>query len=149
MSDDRSGFDPRFDPAFQRGYDGPTMVPPTVEARTPAPARGIVEPEREQHREPEPAIPAAAPIEDEALEEEQGRRLNPFLVALGVVSIVLIIGGIYLISRVDALFTEVSSDVSYATIQALVNGPPIAIALGIATGIGVLFIYAVRWKRTP
>jgi hypothetical protein len=83
--------DPRYDPRFQRGWDG--VVPPVPDApptappepaRTPAPAAPV---------EPAPTaaaadFPAAAP-DDEAEPEPTGR--NPFRIALFLLGAVLII----------------------------------------------------------
>ena len=154
MSDD-ARFDPRFDPAFQPGYAGPiaselpatqpvsapfvAAAPPTASSAAPPAA-------------PPPAMSAvAAPIPDlPTAEPADGRRVNPFVIGLGVVSIVLMLGGGYLITLLQQMFAASQGSQTtfdYATFQALVYGAPLLIALGVATAIGILFISAVRWWR--
>ena len=135
MSDAR--FDPRFDPAFQPGYTGPI-----AEVRPPARPAPVAS---------EPVVVRSAPpaVETVADDDPAPRRLNPFLVGLGAVALVLVSGGLYLVSRVRDLFADVqsTSSLDYVTIQSLVFGGPLLIALGVATGIGVLFVLATRWDR--
>ena len=80
-------------------------------------------------------------------------RTNPFLIALGVVAAALIGGGLYLVSRMRDLFasTQGETDFDFITLQILVGLAPLILCLGIATGIGMLFIFAVRWghPRSP
>ena len=93
----------------------------------------------------------AAPLPDTTTDKSaDGRRVNPFVIGLGVVSIVLILGGVYLITLLQQMFAVSQGSQTtfdYATFQALMYGAPLLIALGIATAIGVLFIFAVRWWR--
>lgn len=151
MSADDDRFDPRFDPAFQRGYSGPL---PTA---APAPAKPIVEsPQRtppvQQHRIVDaPPAPRGVLRDDDEHDdpEEAPRRANPFLIALGAVAVLLVGGGLYLVSRMRDLFasTQGQSDFDFVTLQVLIVGAPVLIGTGLLTGIGVLFVYAVRWGR--
>lgn len=155
MSDDR--FDPRFDPAFQRGYDGPAPAaarkmaissPPAsapVVDRQRQPDREVVERQRQTERE----VVGFEELDEYEDESDLPRRANPFLIALGAVSLVLVGGGLYLISRVRDLFadTQASSDFDFVTLQVLMQAAPIIVGLGLATAIGILFIFAVRWGR--
>lgn len=154
VSDDRD-FDPRFDPAFQRGYEG------VVDA--PAPARRAAAAKQRPTAEPEPVIglpptvdsaasggghpvPQAAPRVEA---DDVPARANPFLIALVVVAVALVGGGVYLVVKMRDLFaaTQSSTDFDFVTLQVLIGVAPIAIGLGVATAIGVLFIFAVRWGR--
>lgn len=154
MSDEASKFDPRFDPAFQRGFDGKTQATPReklqptsvfapVAAPPAAPAAVL----------PAEARPTAQRIVVEPTEvlddDDEPRRVNPFLIALLAAAVLLIGGGIYLVSRLGEMFANpsASSQYDYITLQALTIAAPMLIVLGVATGIGVLFIYAVRWGR--
>jgi len=156
MSDDASKFDPRFDPAFQRGYDGPTTSVPREKlqpttAVTPQPAATV---DAAVAADPTVAVASANQrmvIEPtEILDEEPpARRVNPFLIALLAAGVLLIGGGLYLVSRLGDLFANPSesSQYDYITLQAMTIAAPMLIVLGIATGVGVLFIYAARWGR--
>lgn len=126
-----SDFDPRFDPAFQRGYDGPTVASPKS---TDAPAG-----------DPTPVIRIEADPVDEELSP---RRANPFLIGLAALAVALTAGGLALVFQLRALFadTQANSDFDYITLQTLMIGAPIVVGLGLATGIGVLFVFATRWR---
>lgn len=144
MSDD-ARFDPRFDPAFQPGYEGP--LTPTSPARSrsasapqalPAVERSAVE-----------TTVVDEPVAREDADDPAPRRLNPFLVALGASAVVLLGVGLYLVSRLRDLFadTQSTSSFDYVTLQVLMFAAPLLLVLGLATGIGVLFLFAVRWDR--
>jgi hypothetical protein len=145
MSDDRD-FDPRFDPAFQRGYDGVVEAAPKPHRATQPAARPA---------EPAPSgTPAAAPLTATPVgrhddQPEPSGRTNPFLIALLAISAVLISGGLYLVVTMRDLFanTQSSTDFDFVTLQVLIGAAPIAIGLGVATVIGVLFVYSIRWDR--
>lgn len=140
MSDDR-GIDPRFDAAFQRGYQGATDAPPPA-SRPAAPAIGLP---------PVVAAPVAPRPEPQPVPEaDEPRRRNPFLIVLAVLSLLLIGGGLYVTVRLRDLFadTQSSTQVDFVTLQLLVAAAPIAIGLGVATALGILFLLAVRWGRS-
>ena len=142
MSDAR--FDPRFDPAFQPGYEGPIAPAAPVSRQKPAAAV----PEALPDVVPAPVTSAREP-EDEDEDEPAPRRANPFIIALGAVSVVLLGGGLYLVSRLRDLFTDTqaTSALDYTTIQVLMYTAPLVLVLGLATGVGLLFVFAVRWDR--
>ena len=133
-----SDFDPRFDPAFQRGYDGPAVTPSaTSDAAAPAaPPLVRIDPQA-----------AVAPQEDAG--ELPSRRGNPFLIALATVAVVLTVGGLALVFQLRTLFGDGNGnpDFDYVTLQTLMIAAPILAGLGLATGIGVLFVFAIRWGR--
>lgn len=129
MSDSR--FDPRFDPAFQRGWDGPV---PSVLPESVRPA----DPERI-------LVTAEVPSEPE---HESDRRLNPFLIALGGVAALLVVVGLWMASQVSSGYSSnAPTQVDYAMLQLLMIAAPLTILLGVMTGIGVLFVFAVRWGK--
>ena len=158
MSADDDRFDPRFDPAFQRGYSGsaPATVPSTVPSTVPATnAKPRVESPVQQHvtEHEQPARRIEHDDRDhdfDFADDATARRTNPFLIALGVVALALVGGGLYLISRMRDLFasTQNQADFDFVTMQVLMGLAPIIVCLGLATAIGVLFIYAVRWGGT-
>lgn len=134
MTDDR-GYDPRYDPAFQRGWGGPEPDAPP----RPAPA------------DPERIVVIAEPAADPVAEAAEERRggLNPFLIALAALAVLLIVAGVWMASRVSEGYAAQgpSTQVDYAILQILAIASPVTALLGVATGIGVLFVFAVRWGR--
>jgi hypothetical protein len=139
MSNERSTFDPRFDPAFQRGFDGEVESILTERSIEPA----IIE----------PVLSSPAVTEPQLIEisepDARGRRINPYLIALGAVSVVLIAGGLYLVSRLREFFdsSQTTSDFDFVTLQVLLYAAPLIVVLGVATAIGMVFLAAVRWER--
>jgi hypothetical protein len=176
-TNDSDEFDPRFDPAFQRGFDAagtrfrsraseraaeraaaqqPVAQPIGVQP-VGVPAVGV------QPVAPAlPARPVAPPLvspvaghpddrgdgTDAAADPSAHTRGNPFLIALAVVSVALVAGGVWGVQAARAPFlgTEAAANVDYSGIQMLMTFAPMAIALGIATAVGILFVYAVRWR---
>jgi hypothetical protein len=142
MSDD-ARFDPRFDPAFQPGYAGPiASAPAAAQPVTPPPVTAA----------PPTALPTvAAPAAPDVAEETALEpRANPFIIALAAVAVILIIGGVYLLSLLQQMFAASQGSQTtfdYVTLQALIFGGPLLIALGIATAIGILCMFASRWWR--
>ena len=137
----KDDFDPRFDPAFQPGFVGETTTQPK---RQKNPAQVALEAAREQ-AERAPLAGVDAQAEPEIL----ARRINPFLVALGVLAFTLIMGGVQGIRTVQSVFenANLAPDIDYTTISMLSYGAPLAIALGVAIVAGLLFVYASAWQR--
>jgi hypothetical protein len=151
MSNDRSNFDPRFDPAFQRGFDGEVEV--VVTERVPDRV-----PDRVTERVAESAIvelaPSAPAVSEPGLIEAsepdaRGGRINPYLVALGAVSVALVAGGLYLVSRLREFFdsSQTTTDFDFVILQVLLYAAPLIVVLGVATAIGMVFLAAARWER--
>ena len=163
-------FDPRFDPAFQRGFaDGaeqptrqgsarsavgrtppqsryaePVADGPVTGTRAPAGTRTVTP--------PAPGAPITTPVSgptDDAAEADRERRPNPFLIALGALSVVLVAAGMWGVQTARAPFlgTNVATDVDFVGLQILQVLAPMSIALGAATAIGVLFVFAVDWQK--
>jgi hypothetical protein len=144
VSDDRD-FDPRFDAAFQRGYQGVVDAAPKATRPAPPPARAI-EPDVAPVEPPS----APAPVLEKADAEDAGPRgANPFLIALGIAALLLIGGGVYVATRLPALYaaTQNSTNFDFVTLQVLIAAAPLSIALGVGTVIGLLFVLALRWGR--
>lgn len=138
----KDDFDPRFDPAFQPGFEGKT--PKSRKAKAPravSPAQAALESARE-HAE-------VAPV-DGSDDEQESRRPNPFLVALGALSVVLIAGGVASQQWIRAQFLQedIRLDLDYFSLDALKIAIPLSIALGVAIGAGLLFVLAIRWKKS-
>lgn len=145
MSNDaKDTFDPRFDPAFQPGFDGAVVAAPAArKSRDVSPAQAALE----QRSETAERVVTSSPDDEEATEHR--RRPNPFLLALAAVSLALIAGGLGAAQSVRALFdTEnISVELDYISLEMIKFAAPLAVALGVAIGAGVLFVYALDWKK--
>lgn len=136
----RDDFDPRFDPAFQPGFVG---EPTTQSDRHKNPALQALEAAREQAEH----APLAG-IDAETEPEVHARRVNPFLIALGILAFALIMGGVQGIRTVQSAYeNENVGPIDYATISMLTYGAPLSITLGVAIISGLLFMYARAWQR--
>ena len=139
MSND--SFDPRFDPAFQPGFEVKSPKSRAAKSRPVSPAQAALESARE-HAE-------AKPIGEPETDEVESRRPNPFLLALGALSVVLIAGGLASSQWVRAQFMQedIRLNLDYFSMDALKIAIPLSVALGVAIGAGVLFVFALRWKK--
>lgn len=141
MSDD-ARFDPRFDPAFQPGYVGPPASTPTAQA----PAQAAAVPS------PPAALPEVVNSAPQASLDDSVvvNRPNPFIIVLGVVSLLLVGGGFYFTAQLRQIYysaQQESSGFDFSTFQVLIYAIPLMISLGIATAIGIMFMLAARWSR--
>lgn len=169
MSDDKSvEIDPRFDPAFQRGFDPtipieeyvPDPLPRETSAAAAAPSRVAAPPPLA------PAPPAASKVQPAATapdiidvevdpdaepiaEPDSSPSRNPFLLFLGIISIALVAAGIWLFVRSGDAFNsrDVRSQGDYMSLDATIHMAPFIALLGGATAIGVLFVFASKWKK--
>ena len=155
MADDPT-LDPRFDPAFQRGFEGTvgtTRRRPPVGTPSVVPAQEIVS--KPVVVEAAPRALAPEPLDErpvshapEAEDEAEGRRANPFIVALIVIAVVLIGAGIWGSMFANTVFqTDLTSSVSYVTVLLVISSSAVSIGLGVATLIGIVFLYAARSLR--
>jgi hypothetical protein len=173
--DSKSDIDPRFDPAFQRGFD-PSIpieesVPPRLPRRTAAPAPSPVVAATPPAAAP--PVPAPAPKEEIAASKPDSERdsepttdvgeaeappaagaesnsvRNPFLLFLGIIAVALIAAGVWLFVRSGEAFnsSEVRSQGDFMSLTSTIDMAPFISLLGGATAIGVLFVFAARWKR--
>lgn len=171
--DNNSEFDPRFDPAFQRGFEGevtrrspqPTAYLPTNPARqTPAaatvPAYTTVQPDVAARGGVADALspattgqaPDGEPAADTGAVADAGYAApgrNPFLIGLTVISVVLVLGGLAGLQWLRGRFLapDIATELDFVTVQAATTGLVIVIGLGLATAIGVLFVHAARWGK--
>ena len=156
MSDENPvSIDPRFDPAFQRGFEGavtttrrrPTIgTPPVLPAQEAIPriaAPPVVEPVVST-----PAAPVAEALEAAEVDEPV-RGANPFIIGLWVIAVVLVGGGVYLMqwARTTFVSDSLSTNIDFVVVQAVTYGAPMVVVLGLATAIGLLFFYAIAWKK--
>lgn len=163
---DEQRVDPRYDPAFQRGYAGPASSRARPARRSDRAAASSVErPATEPPPDPQPAAddtplvehPPASPAD---AEPEQLARLaplrdltrNPFLVAVAVLGLVLAIGGVAWGNQGRQLVATrggAATELDYWFLQATVVGAPLTAVAGIAIIAGVLFVAAAAWNRRP
>ncbi|MET0806872.1 MAG: hypothetical protein ABWX66_01885 [Lacisediminihabitans sp.] len=171
-----SEFDPRFDPAFQPGFDPARHVAqPTAPGRSPqkAPATQRAQPAQSPLTDasalaahtPTPRVVAVdplAPAQPASSAEPittaevyaAARRIDPYLIALWVISAVLIGAGIYSLRLIGDRITALTSSgdfggPGYYLLQAFTIGAPMLIVLGLATAVGTVFLLAARGRRVP
>ena len=171
---DPKRFDPRFSPEFQPGFDARLhrQEPPAVNregaARGPAPSlitrasRGGSTPSTDaaasaSHSDAaaHEADPAAAPHADTAAdhdvpEQEPApwwRRVNPYLVALGVIGLAIMGAAAAGVQYVyDSATNSYTSQFDYIYVQLAVYGAPVVFSVGLATLVSIIVILAVRWR---
>ena len=150
MSDSRE-FDPRFDPAFQRGYrdDG---------SRASQQYRGIEALESGAEPvvlPPQPLEPRdAAVVEALAHPEPVAVSLhgNPWVRVLWVIAPVFILGGVIGQAWSQSLLfngssaSDPSAFVSYVVPSVVQSVGPWMVLTGLAALVGVVFLHAVRWR---
>lgn len=174
---DRSGFDPRYSPEYQRGFDpaasktapveapagvpdGLAQVPPPAVRRIPpAPTAGSTSPDAgatlAELGIDEPAVAPAS----EAPELPVSPWRNPYLIALAVAGLALVLGGIgafrWAVSQVygDGAFTEGASEEerqeTMLASQLAWGLSPLMTLAGVLTLVGLLFFVAHRWRPRP
>lgn len=183
MSDEsNTRIDPRFDPAFQRGFDpstpvdehvpvaAPRRVPsvgPTAVSGSPAPiaapariipvqapppppvAQRATLPVIPTPETPDEVVRLEESTESEEAADDASPTRNPFLLALGIIAVVLIAVGIWLFGQTGDAFNsrEVRSQGDYMTLVATIQMAPFIALLGGATAIGVVFMFAAKWRR--
>jgi hypothetical protein len=165
MADDDESIDPRFDPAFQRGFEGTVGVTPRrppVGTPSVLPAQQTVRPTASSPAAARPPVPSYAtqpvatehePLEtsfDQAeAEPAQPRRLNPYVIALAVIGVVFIVAGIAGAQFANGVYASdtLTSAVSFSTVLLVISGSAVSIGLGVATLIGIVFLFALRYRR--
>ena len=164
MTDDDKRVDPRYDPAFQRGFEG--EVASGLRSRTSVRRSALVSPAPFRTGEPEPDVEAygvqeagqtrtGAEAEPEPTPEfvparsagvrDLGR--NPFLIALVALGLALTIGGIAWANQARQTVADLATELDYWYLQASFVGAPLTIITGIAVLAGVLFVAAGAWNR--
>ncbi|MCU1534081.1 MAG: hypothetical protein JWR53_562 [Glaciihabitans sp.] len=173
MTDDsQPRIDPRFNPAFQRGFDpsvdvaeDATTAPPVARAGAashPAAASYAAHPTfsgpvQDAVAAAAPAAVAshdpagALPIVDTPQDPDQDRvpTRNPFLISLAIVAVLLIGAGAWLFARSSGAFDDpanIQSQADYMRLAATLNAAPLIMLLGAGTAVGVLFLFAIRWR---
>jgi hypothetical protein len=85
----------------------------------------------------------------EDIADDSSPTRNPFLLALGIIAVVLVAVGIWLFGQTGDAFnsSEVRSQGDYMTLVATIQVAPFIALLGGATAISVIFVFAARWRR--
>ncbi|MGN6325288.1 hypothetical protein [Pseudolysinimonas sp.] len=174
MPDDPKRIDPRYDPAFQRGYRGDVRTQPRGESalrRTP-PADPHPAHERSAATSPAPAMipgpPAPAPVPTAA--EPVGTAVvphaseptvppevsatprdvtrNPFYLAAGALAVLLIVGGAVWLGQGFAAIADgrAASVVGYYAAATMTVGAPLLMGIGVLIIAGLLFVLARSWR---
>jgi hypothetical protein len=169
---DKPQIDPRYDPAFQRGYSGAVRtgehahgvtrgsqqpVRETLRPEIPADApptggyTSVVPPAYVTHPDPEAEL---LPLDEEEVDDDATppRRLtrNPFLFALALLGTALIVAGSSWALAGRVTMTEadsIASERDYWFVQAALLGAPVMIAAGVLILAGVLFVFAHAWNN--
>ncbi len=165
--------DPRYDPAFQRGFEGQvaTGSRADVAARRSAPyvasalQRPADRPATPAQPQPDAAIglPSATPDTSESVSAapvtvvaaEQPARppwTNPFAIAVFALGLVVLFSGAWILqetSRMAQSTEGFQTQADYWYMQIGMIGAPIALGLGVAILAGVLFLCAAYWSRRP
>lgn len=158
MASGGSNLDPRFDPLFQRGYQGVSrdaVAPPPVHiSEPPQVARPAVDPERVST-----AAPPQRGVDDErylpvvmtesAGERPEPRRLfNPFIVLLWIIGPGL--SALGMVGTQELWSQQWSNNFSpeeAGAMQGLMMAAQSAVTVGFATVGGLLFWHAAAWRR--
>jgi hypothetical protein len=134
-------FDPRFDPAFQRGYDGAA-----------GPARSVVEPvETARATRPvnEPVRSVVEPVETPAEPFRYETRGNPWLRALWVVAAAFTVAGLVAEYAAQSMMqgANTSSAMDYYVLPLTVSQlAPWFTVTGLFAGVAGLVLSAIRWR---
>lgn len=164
---EKPGLDPRYDPAFQRGFDpgaGAEAQRPAVAFAPPLVPRASSSAAGRGAPSPAPAAPgqataaSGAPAAPESVAVPTVVTLgrapwrNPFVVALAVIGVASIALGLFVVQYAmregeggQLLFTQGG----YVLMQSLVLAAPLAFFTGVLILSAVLVMFAVHWGRLP
>ena len=170
--DDGAAIDPRYDPAFQRGFDGEVATGPRGQstlrrtaAVNPAPARlpvqrveefepaAVEQPEHLPTLAPAPEVAGAPILEAATVSVTTPRELarNPFMIALAALGAVLIFAGA--IWAYEGFATIVKNggtrnEVEFWAAQTMSFGAPLAIVVGLGIAAVLLVLFGRSWQRS-
>ena len=118
----------------------PQPQPPAAVAPVPLPAQfdtGFDEPDQRG-------------IADGEASAAQQLLRNPFLVALSILAVVFVAVGAWLFNRSYEAYNDAGNFASqgdFVAVEAAINVAPLFVLFGAAIAVGVLFIFAIRWRR--
>ena len=175
---DRAEIDPRYDPAFQRGFSGDVRTAPRGEsalrrtaAVNPPPQRLAQQQDPRASRSienapvasavfaPEPPAPAtlaaapeaAAPAASGPAATPRQLARNPFTIALAALAVVLIVSGVVWAYESFATIVKnggTRNEVEFWAAQTMSFGAPLAIVAGIAIATVLLVLFARSWHQS-
>lgn len=174
MTDEKQKIDPRYDAAFQRGFEGQVRSGSHADAvvrrsalvssrsyRSGEPAPDFAEqdeqraegesdqnvPESGLHHETAGGLSVAPQPTPRHSVTMRDLLRNPFLVVLVVLGLALTIGGIAWANQARMAVGSVATELDYWYLQVSVVGVPATILTGVTMLAGVLFVAAVTWNR--
>ena len=166
---DRAGFDPRYNPEFQRGFDpaihtGPETSQETHE-RIPSPPGTVLPrippvpaPAADRVASPpaDGAQTAEAPSDAAAIDRDISPWRNPYVIVLALIGVVLLaagvgafrwsVGQVYGGAAYDSGATQAEMEEAMLTAQLAWGLSPLLALAGALTLVGVLFFVALRWR---
>lgn len=141
---EQTEFDPRFNPAFQRGFSGArAAVVPSVPARV-AP---VDEPARVDQTPATPGQLASEPHDDE--DPAPSLRGNPWAAALWIASVALVVGGVWAQWHAATLFASstASGATDFYVVPTVINAmAPWFVGVGLLGVLGAVMLHAARWR---
>lgn len=169
--DDGAAIDPRYDPAFQRGFEGEVATGPRGQstlrrtaAVNPAPARRSApngESFAHEAAELPEELPTLAPLPAAAATPTDTARVvvvtprdlirNPFMVALAVLgALMILVGAIWAYEGFAAIVKNggTRNEVEFWAAQTMSFGAPLAIVVGLAIAAGLLALFGRSWQRS-
>lgn len=163
MTNDQPTVDPRFDPIFQRGYEGGLQDAGTsVPAPEPV-AAAPVDPAPEPEPAPSPTVPqphtgVAAAMSSQPIvtveypggePEPPARILNPFIILLWVIGVALVlIGASASYESFSRSMGSMSRPEDMAFQQLIWMLSPGVVTVGLGIMAGLLFWHAAAWRRS-
>ncbi|MEO6116170.1 MAG: hypothetical protein ABIP33_07280 [Pseudolysinimonas sp.] len=171
-ADDGAAVDPRYDPAFQRGFDGEVATGPRGQstlrrtaAVNPAPARMAAQPVEQfepatvEHEAVHPTLALSPEAASASLTEAAPvavttpRELlrNPFILALGALGALLIlVGAIWAYEGFATIVKNggTRNEVEFWAAQTMSFGAPLAIVVGLAVVAVLLVLFGRSWQRS-
>ncbi len=137
-----SDVDPRFDPAFQRGFESTTPRVEGAERAEPV-ETSSAQPSRVEPVETSPVTPAQVELADSTPAR------NPWLAVLWIKAAVLTIAAVvaqYIATEITYSPTPPTAAQEYVIPTVFGALAPTLFAAGLATAIAALVIHALRWQ---
>jgi hypothetical protein len=155
---EKERFDPRFNPAFQRGFDASAERARRANQTPSLSAEDVVYGRSPRLEVPAPPPPPASEhaqdASDSAPEDEEAaaRGRNPYLLALWALGVIFVVGPLALILGPGSTGFNYNGSTgpdagTIALMQLVAVLCPAMITVGLATMSGLLFWHAAHWKR--